>query len=125
MWLVGRGGFFDGSGIKGAYYGGGVRAYPMPNLALTGRVDVTDIEKTGGNIIDYSAQAEYFLGASLPLSLYAGYTFTDISGGGPNVNAISAGLRFYFGGYQGESLAEQNRNGSVRDPVQSLDFINL
>ncbi len=125
IWLVGRGGLFDGSGIKGGYYGGGLRIYATPNLALAGRVDVTDIQGAGGNVLDYSANAEYLMAAVLPLSLYAGYTYTDTPGGGPNVNSVTPGLRVYFGGYDGESLAEQNRNGAVREPIQSLEFINL
>ena len=119
--LVARGGLFDGSGFTGEYYGGGLRFYALPNLSVTGRADVTDVDGTG-NVIDYSVMGEYLLGWYLPMVLYGGYTYTDIPGTPGHLNIYSVGLRVLLGD-ESVSLLAQDRGGPIRNlhmPLKSL-----
>ena len=117
--ILARGGWFNGDGaLDGGYYGAGLRFYATPNLAGTARIDRVEFD-VGGDYTDYSVMGEFLLGWFTPVSVYGGYTYTDMPGD-THVNRFTAGLRFYFG--EG-TLIEQDRAGAIRDaniPVKSL-----
>jgi hypothetical protein len=119
--VLARGGWFNGTGaLDGAYYGAGLRFYPMPNLAATARVDRVEFD-LGGEYTDYSVVGEFLVGWFTPVSVYGGYTYSDIPGD-THVNRWTAGLKFYFG--EG-TLIEQDRAGAIRDPNVPVKSLGL
>ncbi len=116
--LDAKAGLFNGGrSFDGVYYGGGGTLYAGPNLGLSARADRTQFNDVHVNDTDYSFKAEYLLndllGTGTPLSVYGGYTRTNIDAfRNDDPNVWLAGLKVYFG--QG-SLQEQQR-GAALDP---------
>jgi hypothetical protein len=105
---VGLPGFGSGS-ASGSYVGGEVIGYLMPDLALSGDVDYTSIQ--GGHLTSFTASGEYLISESMPISIFGGYTNTQISGGGGHSDTWFAGLRFYLDG--NPTLIAHQRNGTL------------
>lgn len=119
--LDAKAGLFNGGrSFDGVYYGGGGTLYAGPNLGMSARIDRTQFNDVHVNDTDYGFKAEYLLGGVLgnatPLSVYGGYTRTNIDAFRNNdANVWLAGLKLYFG--QG-SLQDQQRGGAV-DPTDT------
>lgn len=106
-WTVGlRGGGLTlaGGGGSGGYIGGEVVKYLVPDFALSAGIDYTSL--SGGHATDYSARAEYLVWDKL--SIYGGYTFTDVPGAG--LHSIMAGIKLYCDG-DGPALVDHQRTG--------------
>jgi hypothetical protein len=99
------GGGFSGDTTFG-YAGGELVGYISPDLTLTGSVDWAG--RNGVNITTGGVQAEYLVSHSVPLSVFGGYSYTDISGAA-QANTINVGVKYYFGG--GGSLVDHQRHG--------------
>jgi hypothetical protein len=112
-WTGGSGTF--GSSSSGGYVGGGATGYIMPNLALTGAINY--FSGSGAHLTGYSAMGEYLVSDELPVSIYGGYTYTDISGISGHVNEWLIGVKFYTNG-NGSTLVEKHRNGALDNLVR-------
>ena len=99
-----------GGSTTGVYAGGEIVGYAMPNLALSASVDYTGfngLSFSGGGV-----KAEYLVSQSIPISVFAGYTYTNIqSFGGIQSNTFSIGAKYYFGA-RGSTLVEHHRDGA-------------
>jgi hypothetical protein len=118
-WYAGRaftvgvkGGLFNGShDNSGEYAGVALTGYVVPNLSLSAGYDYAHF-KHFTNENDYSAEAEWLISRSMPVSIYGGYTRSEFSGtGGLTANTWSVGVRVYFDG-RGESLVQRQQTGA-------------
>jgi len=147
--IQGKGGWLWGGGTptggRGNYLGGGVVGYFMPNLAISGSVSWSDLISgstlVGGGVFappcfgptcgrrdaietNFSLNAEFLVSQAFPLSVFGGYTYTDMSisenvsnpllasGSDSDVNTFFIGVRYYMGG-MGGTLIEAHRNGNL------------
>jgi hypothetical protein len=141
-WLLGGG---TPNGGRGNYLGGQVGGYFIPNLWVGGSVTwsnvITGSTLVGGGVVmppcfgatcgrrgssetNYTLDAEFLVSASLPISIFGGYTFSDMNlgenvsnpslagGAESDANTFFIGVRFYMGGMG--SLADMHRNGNLR-----------
>jgi hypothetical protein len=102
------GGFGLGNTTVG-YAGGEALGYLTPDLSVSGSVDWAG--KNGVNVTSGGVQGEYLISHQYPVSVFGGYTYTDLSGfgGGEQANTFSIGVKYYFGG--NGSLVEHQRTG--------------
>jgi hypothetical protein len=149
--IQGKGGWLWGGGTptggRGNYLGAGVVGYLMPNLALGGSVGWSDLISgstfVGGGIIappwpcagptcgrrdmtetNVTLSGEFLLGLGLPLSIFGGYTFSNLSlsenisnpftsgGADQSNNTVFIGVRLYMGAPAG-SLIATHRTGNL------------
>ncbi|MGH6871017.1 MAG: hypothetical protein ACREHE_05865 [Rhizomicrobium sp.] len=105
------GGFSANHSVDGDYAGAGVTGYITPNLSLSGDYDYTHF-KGLGNENDYSATAEWMFSQTTPVSVYASYTNSKISGGGPTINTWTIGIKLYTDPMPG-TMEDRQRNGAA------------
>ena len=147
--VAGKGGWLFGGGTpnggRGNYLGGQVGGYFIPNLWVGGSVTWSDFISgstlVGGGIFippcfgqtcgrrdlqetNFTIDAEFLVSDAFPLSVFGGYTFSDMSvsenvsnpflasGNDFNVNTFFIGVRYYMGGMGG--LIDVHRNGNLR-----------
>ena len=141
-WLFGGG---TPNGGRGNYLGGQVGGYFIPNLWVGGSVTwsnvITGSTLVGGGVIvppcfgqtcgrrgssetNYTLDAEFLVSETFPLSVFGGYTFSDMNlgenvsnpslagGAESDANTFFIGVRYYLGGMG--SLADVHRNGNLR-----------
>lgn len=120
--LSAAGGAFSGD-IKGYYGGGGLTYYLKRNIAFTADGAYTKFRNGGGHMTDFGAKLEYAPFVHVPVSMYAGYNYTDISGTSSKLNTFSVGLTVYFDGGAGDALVEHHRNGVVRSIASPLNSL--
>src|SRR5258708_10286576 len=108
----GGSGTTSGSGSSGGYVGGGATAYVRPNLALTGQINY--FSGNGAHLTNYSAMGEYLISDALPVSIYGGYTYTDVSGPGGHINQWTIGVQFYTNG-NSSTLVENQTHRAHRE----------
>ena len=141
-WLFGGG---TPNGGRGNYLGGQVGGYFVPNLWVGGSVTWSDMVSGstgfGGGIVtppcfgptcgrrdfgetNFTIDAEFLVSQAFPLSVFGGYTFSDVSvsenannpnlidGPDNNANTFFIGVRYYLGGMG--SLMDMHRNGNLR-----------
>ncbi|HEX3483662.1 MAG TPA: hypothetical protein VHT51_01290 [Micropepsaceae bacterium] len=106
-----------GSGNSGGYVGGGATAYVMPDLALTGQINY--FSGSNAHLTSYSAQAEYLVSETTPVSVFGGYTFTDVPGPGSHINEWLIGVKFYTNG-NGTTLVDKHRDGALDNLVRPV-----
>jgi hypothetical protein len=105
---------FGGSGSEtGGYAGGMLQWYAMPNLALSGAVDYTEI--AGTHATSETAKVEWMFSRSMPVSIYGGYEHADAGSGGfgGGGDEFFVGLKLYMNNPGGGSLVDRQRNGSL------------
>jgi hypothetical protein len=112
----GRQGTF-GTGNSGGYVGGGATAYVMPDLALTGQINY--FSGDNAHLTNYTAQAEYLVSESTPVSVFGGYTFTDVPGPKNHIDQWLIGVKFYTSG-NGTTLVDKHRNGALDNLVRPI-----
>jgi len=111
--LSGKGGGFSGSaGLNGYYVGGALTGYIHNDFALSGGIDYTSLNH-GGSETDYTAEGEWLVSESTPISVFGGYTYSDISGFGGHLDTWFAGLRFYTDGPAPMSLSDRQHQGAL------------
>lgn len=105
-WTLGlRGGGLSGvGGSSGGYVGGEVIKYLTPDFSLAGGIDYTGIGH--GHATDFHARAEYLAWDNL--SVYGGYTYTDVPG--KSLNSFMIGLKLYCDP-DGPTLVDHQRSG--------------
>jgi len=84
---------FASSGNSGSYVGGSLTGYLTPDFAINGTIDYLDI--SAAHLTSYGVKAEYLFSQALPISVFAGYTRTDLSNNLGNVDTVFVGLKFY------------------------------
>jgi hypothetical protein len=109
--------FFGGGSANGWYGSAGFTGYVIPNLGLTGMINYTHF--SGGSITNYTAAAEWLISEfGLPLSIYGGYTYTQLSNSGADhLDQWFLGLKVYTNG-NGMTLMDKHRNGTLDRIVQ-------
>ena len=112
MWTFSaKAGGFSGD-LNGLYIGGGVTGYVFPDFAVSASVNFTNFNHAFQET-DLSLQGEYLISEEIPISAFAGYTFSDLSDGGGNANTFFVGLRLYTNTTGAATLADRQRNGTV------------
>jgi hypothetical protein len=104
-----NGAFGNGSAT---YIGGEAVFYAMPNLALNANIDYLS-SGHNANITDYGGTAEWLVSESTPISVYGGYTYTQLSSGGGHLSTWMVGLKFYCNGNGAATLADRQRTGNA------------
>jgi len=106
-----KGGGYSGD-LAGSYAGAQVTGYVFPDFALTGGFTYIRANRLGSQT-DLSVQGEYLLSHDVPVSVFVGYSYGDVSnGGGPNHKAL-VGVRVYLNSDGYESLVDRQRHGTV------------
>ncbi|HVZ91121.1 MAG TPA: hypothetical protein VG843_05675 [Rhizomicrobium sp.] len=103
---------FSGSDT-GAYVGGMLEWYLVPDLALSGMVDYVD--QSGVHVTSETAKLEWLFSETMPVSVYGGYQHADASSGafGVSGDIFFVGLKFYVNGDGPTALVDRQRNGSL------------
>jgi hypothetical protein len=122
-------------GARGGSFGGALSGYVMPDLAITGSGNYSDL--VGGRGFSLAGRgdlsnteleiiAEYLFMEEYGLSVYGGYAYDDIrffdnNPGGlkTHSNVYLLGLRWYTGG---GSLMDHHRNGTLHPWLNSSGF---
>jgi hypothetical protein len=120
-----KGGWLSTSGSAigghGNYLGGALSGYFVPDLAITGSIDwsqiVTGFGSTtfghrGINTVQYGIGAEWLFTEDYGVSIYGGYTYDQVHAFGfkDHDNVWHVGFRWYTGG---GSLIDHHRNGNL------------
>ena len=105
------GGFTANAGLDGTYAGVGITGYVTPDFALSATYDYTRLNGLG-NENDYGVQAEWLVSETTPISIYAGYTNSKISGGGPTINIWGGGVKWYVDQAGPVTLVDRQRSGA-------------
>jgi hypothetical protein len=104
------GGGLDGDfGFDGMYLGGGATGYVLPNASLSANISFADFDSSDST--EFGVAGEYMFSETLPVSVYAGYSYVDADAG-DGVNVWTIGMRFLFGAVG--PLVERDRTGAVR-----------
>lgn len=85
--------------------------YVMPDLALNADFDYLSIDHE--NVSEYGAKAEWLVSETTPISIYGGYTYTDLSSGGGHLSTWMIGAKFYFNGNGASTLVDRQRSGNA------------
>jgi len=110
--VSGKFGGFNATGGTNGYYGGGaVTGYIHSNFALSGGIDYTHISHLG-NDTDYTVQGEWLVSQTTPISVFGGYTYSQISGFS-HLNTWFVGLRLYCDGPGAGTLVDRQHQGSL------------
>jgi len=118
-------GFGGGSGSSsGSYIGGEALVYPMHDFALSGTIDYFSIS-SGGNLTNYGVNAEWLVSETMPVSVYGGYTRTEISDGGGGLNTWMIGVKLYLNGNGATTLEDRQRSGTVGWAAQVPQIFNF
>jgi hypothetical protein len=106
-WKVG-----GASGAVGGGYGAlGIVWYDSPDLAVHVDSNFTAF-RSGHDWWNIAPEFDFLPFHTFPMTIYAGYDFTKISGGAGHVQTIFWGLRYHFGSY--DSLVAIDRNGPLQ-----------
>jgi hypothetical protein len=124
--LQGKAGGTTGSGVAGGdsvYASGGFVWYETPDVAFHMTAGYTAY-KSANNWVDVDASFEYLPFYSLPVSLYMGYDFVNISGlGYTKASTFFGGFKVHFG--EGRTLRDYQRTGPVEWTGYSTPGANL
>ncbi|HWA91723.1 MAG TPA: hypothetical protein VG889_16920 [Rhizomicrobium sp.] len=124
--LQAKGGATTGSGVSrgdSVYGSGGFTFYDSPDVALHMDVGYTSY-KSANNWVDIDTSIEYLPFNSVPVSLYLGYDFVNISGlGYAKASTFFGGFKVHFG--QGETLRDYQRTGPIEWTGNSTPGANL
>ena len=105
-----KGSATTGGTRTGSYGGdGGLIFYDYPDLAFHASAGITAFAG-GDDLFDVDSYLEYLPFESVPVSVYAGYDWTNISRTG-YASTVFAGLRIHIGG--GTTLADDDRTGPI------------
>jgi hypothetical protein len=97
--------------VDGDYLGAAATVYAMPDLAFTGGYDYDHLSHLG-NLNTWSINAEWLVSERTPVSIYAGYENSKVSGGGSNISTWTVGLKIYTDPMGPAPLVERQRTGA-------------
>jgi hypothetical protein len=103
------GGFGSGTAT---YVGGEAVFYAMPNLALNADIDYFSAGH-GDNITNFGGTVEWLVSEHVPVSVYGGYAYSDISGSSTHLSTWTVGLKFYLNGDGASTLVDRQRTGNA------------
>ena len=107
-----KGGGFSGGGSGGSdYLGAAATVYAMPDLAFTGGYDYDSFGHGGGSANTWSIRGEWLVSERVPVSIYAGYDNSKISGV-PTISTWLVGLKIYTDPEGPAPLVERQRSGA-------------
>lgn len=108
-----KGGGFSGSASTDGYYiGGRATGYATRNIALNASIDYAHINHLTDET-DYSLSGEWLVSETTPISIYGGYTYTDLSNTSVHVDTWMIGLRIYTDGNGATTLVDRQRSGTL------------
>jgi hypothetical protein len=86
----------------------------MPNLAIQGNIDYQTLSDSDVNVTNYGIGAEFLVSENVPISIFGGYTRSEIDAFGDSGSADTwmIGVRIYTNG-NGSTLVDRHRNGAV------------
>jgi len=119
------GGTAGAVGEASAYGGAGLTWYDSPDLALHLESNFTSYSRAS-NWTNVNASIEYLPFQSMPVSIYAGYDYLNMSGlGYTYASTFFAGLKYHLG--QGRVLSDYQRTGvaewtGVSQPGANVKF---
>lgn len=111
------GGASGGLGLSGWFTEGLVSAYLTPDFVVSGSIDYAKDDNWTffSHELDMTLQGEYLISHDTPISLYAGYTWSQAHvgffSGTPNASIAFVGVKLYTDG--GGSLVDHHRNGAA------------
>ncbi|HEV2560652.1 MAG TPA: hypothetical protein VGT78_00790 [Rhizomicrobium sp.] len=109
--LGGKIGGFDGKGANGYYGSALLRGYYMPDLALNASIDYSHTNNNG-DATGFTGSAEYLISETMPISVGAGASYTDLAG--IHANTYFLTLNYYCNGDTGaETLRDRQRAGGT------------
>jgi hypothetical protein len=87
----------------------GVRHFLNDNFSLSGNVGFANLESSGGDVDanQFGVGGEYQF-SGMPVSVFAGYTHSEIDDINLEVDSLSIGVRYNWGG----TLFDRNRSGA-------------
>jgi hypothetical protein len=111
----------SGGGGNGTatYVGGEAVFYAMPNLALNANIDYFSEGGGNGNITSYGGTAEWLVSDHVPVSVYGGYTYSQLPSGGGHLSTWLVGLKFYLNGNGATTLVDRQRTGNANWGTQT------
>lgn len=120
MFTVGAkvGGASGGLGLSGWFTEGIVSAYLTPDFVVSGSVDYAKDDNWTffSHETDMTLQGEYLVSHDTPVSVYAGYTWSEAHvgffSGTPHASIVFVGLKLYTGD-GATTLVDHQRNGSA------------
>jgi hypothetical protein len=107
--VKGGGASVSNGGGMADYVGAEAAWYVVPDVDVSGTVDYLSL--TGSHLTNYSAKAEWLISETTPVSVYGGYTRSEIPGAGANTWLI--GLKFYTDSNGSSTLVARQRTGNV------------
>lgn len=117
------GGSTGGVGAASVYGSAGLTWYDSPDLAVHMSATFTSYTSSN-NWTNVDATVEYLPFRSVPVSLYMGYDFTNISGlGYTKTSTFLGGFKIHFG--QGSKLVDYQRTGPLEWTGASTPGANL
>jgi hypothetical protein len=107
---------YYGEHESSGYVGGRATWYAMPDLALNGNIDYTDLTH-GSSETDYGITAEWLVSETTPISIYGGWEgssihnyIDDVS---PTGNTWLVGVKWYTNTNGATTLVDRQRSGST------------
>jgi hypothetical protein len=106
-----KGGGFSSDPYGGYYFGAGLEWYLCEDFDFCGDYDY--LSNTPSLVRDnYSIRADWLVSESTPITISAGFTFTDYPYN-YTVDQYSLGIRFLFNGPDTKTLEDRQRNGEL------------
>lgn len=106
-----KGGGFSGD-ADGYYIGGQATGYATRDIALNAGIDYAHINRFTDET-DYALSAEWLVSEETPISVYGGYTYSDLSDTSLHANTWMVGLRIYTDGNGAATLVDRQRSGTL------------
>ncbi|MGD0143821.1 MAG: hypothetical protein ABSC92_11735 [Rhizomicrobium sp.] len=113
-----------GTSLDADYVGGEAVFYVTPDVALNGDIDYLSISKISANVTSYGAMAEWLVSESTPISVYGGYTYSQLSSGGEHASTWTIGVKWYCNGNGASTLVDRQRSGNASWGVASPSIID-
>lgn len=106
-----KGGGYAGD-VSGSYAGAQVTGYVFPDFAVTGAFSYIRVNRLASQT-NLSLQGEYLLSEDLPIAVFAGYVYGDVSNGGGTTHKGLIGVRLYLNSDGYSTLVDRQRHGTV------------
>jgi hypothetical protein len=114
--LMTKAGAFSGH-AHGNYAGGGTNWYLTPDISLFGALDWARFD-SGFREADWTASVQYLPSENWPVSVVAGYTRANFSGGvSAHADTVFIALRVFFNRSGETSLVGRERTGPIGWPA--------
>ena len=128
-WLTAsaRGGAIAGK-VHGGYFGGTVKWYVMPDLAVDGFIDYTDLaHKAPGAVLvnetNYGAHVEWLPMEDIPVTVGANYTRVHLAPGSTDTDTWFLAIKFYFNDSPATTLVDRQRTGTLDTISPTFHFL--